>query len=1004
MNVVPFIGREKEFEVLKEGLERAQDSHGSTILISGEAGIGKTRLVEEFIKRIEDKEVLILKGEAVPTSASPFLMFSKALNGYVEEPLFQEQEHVSFSQIFAIDRTGVLIAQATPTGEEIDPDIFAGMFSAVQDFISDSFSNSKAKGLGRLDYGDMKILIEHGEHLFLTGILKGKEHPDMKGALRRTLEIIEKESGEMLDGWEGKMEEVLPIQKEIRSLAERKFLVRRELEGVKLENERMKIADRILEILKKISDKNTIILLLEDLHWSDESSLFVLQYLARNIISEKILIIGTLRMKEGEVLEKYLQKMREEETINEIKLEEMGKEYMKRLIDNLYPDNSFPKEFIGNIAEKSEGNPLFLIEFMRNMEEDSNIEKRDGKYVLASETYSVPNTLEEIVESRLENLDIDSMMLAEYASCIGREFEKSILISAGNSDYDAVLKKLSSSGIILLYNGKAEFVHGIFQEVIYDGIHPIWKGIYHRSIGEYYEREYNGREEEVIYELARHFSHSNEYGKAFDYSVKAGEKAESEYAVEEAIDFYKRALNLLGKLPSRRSDMKANLLERLGDLQKFIGNYQNAIKNYENARASEESKERQGTLLRKIAETYNLLGEYDSSLGILEKAEELGGEGTAEYGRMLLAKGYSYMGKGDYERAMRLFLEALKVAESTGTDRKDAGNALRAIGTIYHSWGEYDSALESFEKSLSIMEECEDRQGIARLLNNIGTVYYAKGNLDLTLEFHKKSLRMFEKIGDKYGIAVLLNNIGVAHFERGELDLALEFYEKGLEIKEKIGDKYGIAISLNNIGEVHYQRGELDLALEFYEKGLEMREKIGDKYGIAMSLNSIAGVHYDRGELDLALEFYEKALEIRENIGDKNGLVHSFCGLVETYLKMGNVQIALESAEKALKTAVEIGAKPEEGISHRVLGMVYKEKGDWERAIGEFENAIEIFSEIDRKDELARTFYEEGILVGEKGESTRAIEYLEKSLSLFEATGMKLWAEKCRKALKEVSP
>ena len=188
------VGRDREIAILEKALEGAVSGKGSTIFISGEAGIGKTRLIDEFKIYVGQKDILVLEGAATSDRFIPFRVISKALEDHMDTPLFSEHEHVSFINIFAINRAGLLLAQALPDeSEDIDADIFAGMLTAVQGFVKDSFEGKEGDGstLGRLEYGDLKILMENGDHLSLTGVLKG-EHPDMQTFLKRTVLDLEK--------------------------------------------------------------------------------------------------------------------------------------------------------------------------------------------------------------------------------------------------------------------------------------------------------------------------------------------------------------------------------------------------------------------------------------------------------------------------------------------------------------------------------------------------------------------------------------------------------------------------------------------------------------------------------------------------------------------------------------------------------------------------------------------------------------------------------------------
>ena len=126
------IGRDKELDELKEHLDDAVAGYGSTTLVSGEAGIGKTRLIEEFRKYADTRGANVLSGSGALDSAHPYLVFSQAFVDEEERILFYEDEFASFTEIIAVSHSGLLIAKATPEGKKaLDTDIIAGMLTAI---------------------------------------------------------------------------------------------------------------------------------------------------------------------------------------------------------------------------------------------------------------------------------------------------------------------------------------------------------------------------------------------------------------------------------------------------------------------------------------------------------------------------------------------------------------------------------------------------------------------------------------------------------------------------------------------------------------------------------------------------------------------------------------------------------------------------------------------------------------------------------------------------------
>ena len=251
--------------------------------------------------------------------------------------------------------------------------------------------------------------------------------------------------------------------------------------------------------------------------------------------------------------------------------------------------------------------------------------------------------------------------------------------------------------------------------------------------------------------------------------------------------------------------------------------------------------------------------------GLLEKAISLDGN-------LIVARvwyGRTYYSIGDYENAMTIYKESLKLAEGIN-DEHGISLSLIGIGNIHNSIGEYNTALDYYERSLIIKEKIGDKIGKAWALINIGSVYTDKGDLGTTLDYYERSLAIFEELGDKRGMGASLGSFGIVHSHKGDIGKALDYYERSLEIKEELGDKQGMGSVLNNIGLECLIKGDYENALDYYDRSLAIAEELGDKRGMGRSLLSIGHMHWNKGDDEKALEYLEKSLAIQKEIGLKN--------------------------------------------------------------------------------------------------------------------------------------
>ena len=1040
-----FIGRSCELAQLHERLEDARIGKGSVVLISGEPGIGKTRLLEELREQAVEIRMDVLAGAAASTSIEPFLIFSKALKGIASRPFFEELEQSSFSQLFAMDASGSLLMKTASNADGPDAGMLAQMLSTVQDFVKDSFQQSGGDGtsLGRMEFGEMKMLIEHGEHIVLAAIFSGIEHPDMKSSLTKVIRQIECDPSLENGNWRWDKDMENCAQAWLTQLLNNKFLVKRNLEGLRLEMERNRIADDVFTALASRSRDRPLLILLEDLHWADESSLFILRFLARNISHQSIAIVCTARSGESPAFKRTVEAMKEEDTIAEMQLTHFDDSSVAQLVQAAFSPNTFSANFIEGLTVKCGGNPFFIAELLRHMLVEGKIVETSGKFTLANEDFSVPSTIGEMIDRRLGTLDAETMAMAEYTSCIGKEFGKDAACSIGSVKEPAKsIEKLCDAGILLQVGGAMRFSHALFQDALYSGLSAKWRQLHHRCIGEYYEKTFSMNPDSAIYELARHFSQTTEHTKAFNYCLNAGLKSERSFAAEQAITFYEKALGFhpAANIDDSQTNKALELLERLGDLHTLVGSFDESLLKYEVAARTASSPEEKARMLRKTGRAYIGKGDYTKSLEWLKEAEyALNDAVTPELGRVFVQQGSAYWKLGEYDNAMKKADAAMKAFEMFESTDQDRAMVLHLVGTIHTNWGDYEKAIDYYSKSLEFAEKAGYMSGASATLNNIGIVYNNKGELDKSLDFHRRSLEIKERMGDKSGMAYSLNNIGVVFLDRGETEKALKQFEPALEIWQRVGDKLGIATGLYNIGNSYSDMGDFRKTLEYANRSLEQREKLHDKRGVGLTYSLISSAHLFMGDTEKGLEYAERSLRIREELGDKkgiagslsnigiawsdlgdidkalanltrsfevyrsigdrNGTMHGFCNLAEAHLSGGRVQEAIDNADQGVRIAMELNLKGGEGSARRILGTAHLENRDIEKASEELSKAWLLLEGTNSRIEIAKIQFARGIHWKASGQTEKAREALARAVSEFESMGMRRWVEKARKEL-----
>ena len=999
------IGRQKELAQLTLALEETIKGNGSTLLISGEAGIGKTRLVNELFKEARKRNVQVSQGWCLAESQEPLIPIRSILKELDMLYVMSDAPPPLSTSLYLIDKGGMLVAKAEREETELDPDIFASMLKAVGDFVNDSLSmmgKGGGAGLNSLGYERYKILVRSLGDISLAAVIEGNESEflidDMKSILA--------DSSEALANWTGNMAEADAMAPRLTDLIgsgkyDGRFLV----DDAKIKQENL--FDNVLLGIQRSATDTPLLIFLDDVQWADPTTLNLMHYLARNTRQSRVLMISTFRPEDiialdsgrPHHLETTMQNMSRESLFNRIDLKRLEPKETEEMITSALGKVHLKKEFLARIFRETEGTPFFVLEITRLLVEDGAItqdEEEGWKITRSMEDLDIPSKVYDVIKRRLDRVKIDQKDILECASVIGNAFTSAVIGRTLELNRIKLLKNLreieNDHRLIHYLDEGYIFDHAKIRDVLYTGIGAELRKEYHLMVAE--AMMGLGEEElgDILDPLAYHFSEARDK-RAGDHLIRAANRARDRYANEEAIHSFKNALHFTDD-----DNIRPMILESLAEIQIQIGDYDEALPNLNilsEIVAGGEDIEIQARVLRLSGETYEKKGDFDRSLELFDQARQLiGSVDPMELGRILVGEGSAFWRKGSYDDAMNCFKKAYDTFEGVEGAMEDSANALRMVGNIYISQGEKALALDNSEKSLMLMEKIGNLPGIASALNNIGIVHRRKGDLDLALEYQTRGLEIREKTMDKRGIAFSLINLGNLNWDRGDLSMALQNYENSLNIMETMGDRQGTGLSLSNIGLVHMNRGDLDLALEYQTRGLSIREKIMDRHGIAESLYNIALLHLAMRNPDLAQDYFERCLVIYLELGDKCHAIQSRCGLAETSMMLGETSEAFDHGDKALEISVETGSKREEGMSHRVLGMIHREKGDIDKASNEFEKAMMILEDVGERTELAYLFYEYALLLKIMGDPGKAEEYLDKASGMFSEMGMKLWVEK----------
>ena len=443
---------------------------------------------------------------------------------------------------------------------------------------------------------------------------------------------------------------------------------------------RFRLFDSISAFLKTASQRQPLVLVLDDLHWADQPSLMLLQFVARELGGARLLLIGTYRdmeLSRQHPLAEALGELTRERLFQRVLLRGLTQEDVGHFIE-MTSGNSAPRGLVEAVHTQTEGNPLFVTEVVRLLVQEGELSAEKVRET-DSWTIRIPEGVREVIGRRLNRLSQRCNEALTVASIIGREFtlaQLRPLVEEVTEDrlFEILEEALAARVIEELPQsvGRYQFTHALIQETLTSELSLTRRVRLHAQIAQALEELYGDDADSHAAELAHHFAQAEAMTgteKLVHYLLSAGERALAAYAWEEALGHFQRALAAKEGLPM--DNEAAAALHGLGRAQlATFGRHQRPEAVASLSRAFNYYAE-VGDVARAVAvaETpmFALIGETTELTQIIRRALELVPPDSHEAGRLWARHG-SILGQegGDYDAAQEAFTRALTIAQGHG--------------------------------------------------------------------------------------------------------------------------------------------------------------------------------------------------------------------------------------------------------------------------------------------------------------------------------------------------
>lgn len=674
-----------------------------------------------------------------------------------------------------------------------------------------------------------------------------------------------------------------------------------DIEALDPEKRKRKTFEAFSRLYTKTASRQPLALAFEDLHWADTITLELLEHLVADLENQPVLICCDYRpelalpfIARPNCLSLVLKKLDVRETL--------------QMVSGLAQVQDVSEEVLKKIEERTEGNPLFIEETIRNLL-SRRLVKRDGPNLQASKRFekiSLPNTVAAMVLGRIDKLSEEFRRTLQYAAVIGKEFDSRLLGRLSGQSPEQIQPVLDNlehfEGLLYskLLEGKRtyEFHSTTTHEAAYSTLLKGRRKELHGQAAQALEREHQKDLYSHYEDLAHHYYHSKDSDKAVNYLHRAGDKARGLYANPEAVEFYRKGLEVIKLLKESRQNLTetAELLGAQGAIFRLTGQRDQALKNFITA--------------SKIAQR-----EKD------DKAER----------KYLLSAGIVYDMLGQPQKSGEIIERVLSTAENSG-DLIAQAIALHNNGNLLLHTGKNSEAISSFSKALSIYQTLKNEREISQIQGSLGKAFELTGEIPKAIEHYRSAIELSTSINYAEGIALQNNNIGNPLLMQGEIEEALKHFTKALETAKKIGDVRVESLSSGNIGIINAMAGDYALALGFFEKSLAAAEEIRELQQKMQMINNIGCVYQLWGDAQKALERHREAAEIStvlKDIGNESEIRRNLALDLSLQGKYGE---SLSEFSLAVKLADQMGDPRMQAYIKANLGALYHTLGQLEQA------------------------------------------------------------------------
>lgn len=608
------------------------------------------------------------------------------------------------------------------------------------------------------------------------------------------------------------------------------------------EQEKRRLFQAFSEFFLRQATRQPLLIIVEDIHWSDAASLEYLRQLARRVTSQPRVLLLTYRSDEIHAgLSHFLAELDRQRLATQFELSPLTMAEVDLLVRAIFRlGRPVRPEFLEVIYPLTEGNPFFIEEVLKSLLAAGEISSGEAGWDRKPiADLHIPHSVQDAVQRRVEHLSEPARRSLTLAAVAGRRFDLRLLQEILAVDDDQLLqamKELIAAQLVAEESSEQfAFRHALTREAVYAILLRLERKRHHFLIAETLERASPEALGARVADLAYHFYEAEEWAKATEYSRRAGDRAQTVYAPREAVEHFTRALEASRRLFIAPAQ---SLLRARGQAFEMLGDFERALADYQMALETAQSS-RQAT------------GEWQALMDL---------------GFIWASRKYDAM--GDY------FLRALALAREMG-DPATLAHTLNRLGNWHLNLDRPLEALAHHQEALGIFQRANDDRGLAETLDLLGMASYVSGDLFQGTANFERAVALFRGLDARAGLASSLATMILrgATYQSETLVAPATLAEAAMEgqaalkVAREIAWRPGEAYALWVLSICMGAQAEYGRALELATTSAQVAEEIERRQWMCAAYCALGALHTDMFALPLARQYLEKAHALANEVG-----------------------------------------------------------------------------------------------------------------------------------------